>query len=45
MQCFAPAKRIPFGAFFGCADAGLPVRGGRGGKVQPIDGGTASGVY
>ena len=37
-----PAKRIPFGAFFGCADAGLPVRGG---KVQPIDGGTASGVY
>ena len=31
--------------FFGCADAGLPVRGGRGGKVQPIDGGTASGVY
>ena len=45
MQCFALAKRIPFGAFFGCADAGLPVRGGRGGKVQPIDGGTASGVY
>lgn len=45
VQCFAPAKRIPFGAFFGCADAGLPVRGGRGGKVQPIDGGTASGVY
>jgi len=42
VQCFTPAKRIPFGAFFGCADAGLPVRGG---KVQPIDGGTASGVY
>ena len=42
---FCPSETYPFWSIFGCADAGLPVRGGRGGKVQPIDGGTASGVY